>query len=158
MPNSSLANHSSAGFLVLSLAVADLSAKELQETSEIKFAFYSSAWGEITEAGLRLLAQNLTNNRIRLDSIKFIKSGVAAKQISINLGLEIPAMGFADAELAYIDLLKNDACIERTIAEKWKLVEISNHTLNPSVRNLIIEDSESFRIYQCAAISVQQTF
>ncbi|MBQ13694.1 MAG: hypothetical protein CMQ17_04765 [Gammaproteobacteria bacterium] len=33
--------------------------------------------------------------------------------------------------------------------ESWKLVEISNYTLNPSVRNLIIEDTDSFRIYQC---------
>ena len=31
----------------------------------------------------------------------------------------------------------------------WRLAEISNYTLNPSVRNLIIEDTDSFRIYQC---------
>jgi hypothetical protein len=35
------------------------------------------------------------------------------------------------------------------MADNWKLVEISNYTLNPSVRNLIIEDTNSFRIYQC---------
>ncbi|MDO8271093.1 MAG: hypothetical protein Q7U82_04120, partial [Gammaproteobacteria bacterium] len=40
-------------------------------------------------------------------------------------------------------------CISDTMAENWKLVEISNYTLNPSVRGLIIEDTDSFRIYQC---------
>ena len=31
----------------------------------------------------------------------------------------------------------------------WRLVDVSNYTLNPSVRNLIIENTDSFRIYQC---------
>ena len=31
----------------------------------------------------------------------------------------------------------------------WRLAEVSNYTLNPSVRNLIIENTDSFRIYQC---------
>ena len=35
------------------------------------------------------------------------------------------------------------------MAENWRLAEISNYTLNPSVRNLIIQDTSSFRIYQC---------
>jgi hypothetical protein len=35
------------------------------------------------------------------------------------------------------------------MASNWRLAEISNYTLNPSVRNLIIEDTDSFRIYQC---------
>ncbi|MDB9968742.1 hypothetical protein OAE08_03635, partial [Gammaproteobacteria bacterium] len=49
----------------------------------------------------------------------------------------------------YIDLLSDDECIDRTMLDNWKLVEISNYTLNPSVRNLIIENTNSFRIYQC---------
>jgi len=43
------------------------------------------------------------------------------------------------------------------MAENWKLVEVSNYTLNPSVRNLIIEDTDSFRIYQCIE-NVQTTW
>jgi len=67
----------------------------------------------------------------------------------IDIELEIPSGGYADKEFGYIDLLSGDECIDRTMQENWKLVEISNYTLNPSVRNLIIENTDSFRIYQC---------
>ncbi|GIT21748.1 MAG: hypothetical protein CM1200mP40_14300 [Gammaproteobacteria bacterium] len=58
-------------------------------------------------------------------------------------------MGYAEEEFEYIDLLRGDECIDRTLEENWRLAEVSNYTLNPSVRNLIIENTESFRIYQC---------
>lgn len=124
-------------------------AGELQEESDVKFAIYSPAWGENSVDGLRLLAHNTTDDRIRLDSITFLKEDQAGASVELELGLQIPAQGYAEMEFAYVDLLKDNECIERTLAENWRLAEISNYTLNPSVRNLIIEDTDSFRIYQC---------
>ena len=43
---------------------------EQQKETEIKFAFYSSAWGENTDDGLRLVAFNQTLAPIRLNSIE----------------------------------------------------------------------------------------
>ncbi len=122
---------------------------EQQEETEVKFAFYSSAWGENTDDGLRLVAFNQTLNPVRLNSIVLHGSDENATQVVISIDLEIPSGGYADKELGYIDLLSGDECIDRTMQENWKLVEISNYTLNPSVRNLIIENTDSFRIYQC---------
>jgi len=122
---------------------------EQQEETEIKFAFYSSAWGENTDDGLRLVAFNQTQGPIRLNSIELIGSEEATASILIDLDLEVPSGGYADKEIDYIDLISDDECIDRTMIENWKLVEISNYTLNPSVRNLIIENTDSFRIYQC---------
>ncbi len=130
-------------------AAAAAGGGELQEDSDVKFAFYSSAWGENTDDGLRLVAYNQTASRILLDSITFLKDGDSSQQVGIPLDLSVPAAGYADLELGYIDLLGANECIDRTMAENWKLVEVSNYTLNPSVRNLIIEDTDSFRIYQC---------
>lgn len=134
--------------LAVSLANSAIAA-ESSEESLIKFAFYSSAWGENTDDGLRLVAQNQTTNPIRIDSITFAKPDTEDNTVSLSIALEVPAMGYADAEFDYVDLLAGDECIERTMADNWKLVEISNYTLNPSVRNLIIENTDSFRIYQC---------
>jgi len=122
---------------------------EQQEDTEIKFAFYSSAWGENTDDGLRLVAFNQTPGSIRLNSIELHQNEEPADSIVIDIDLEVPSGGYADKEFDYIDLLSNDECIDRTMLENWKLVEISNYTLNPSVRNLIIENTDSFRIYQC---------
>ena len=124
-------------------------AAEQQEETDIKFAFYSSAWGENTDDGLRLVAFNQTQGTIRLNSIKLLGGDEQTESILIDLDLIVPSGGYADKDLAYIDLLSNDECIDRTMIENWKLVEISNYTLNPSVRNLIIENTDSFRIYQC---------
>ncbi len=125
-------------------------AAELQEETEVKFAIFSSAWGENTDDGLRVVAYNQTQGPIRLNTILFLKEeSEDSEQVAINLNLEIPSLAYADVEFPYIDLLQGNECIERTMAESWKLVEISNYTLNPSVRNLIIEDTDSFRIYQC---------
>ena len=125
------------------------SAAEQQEDTAIKFAFYSSAWGENTDDGLRIVAFNQTESPIRLNSIELHGSEDEISPITVDLGLEVPPGGYADKEIAYIDLLSDDECIDRTMQESWKLVEISNYTLNPSVRNLIIENTDSFRIYQC---------
>lgn len=126
-----------------------MAAAEQQEETEIKFAFYSSAWGENTDDGLRVVAHNQTDTPIRLNTIELHGNEERTESILIDLGLEVPSGGYADMEIDYIDLLSNDACIDRTMLENWKLVEISNYTLNPSVRNLIIENTDSFRIYQC---------
>ncbi|MBL4581161.1 MAG: hypothetical protein JKY29_05025 [Gammaproteobacteria bacterium] len=137
-------------FMFLGATALPLSvAAEQQEDSEIKFAFYSSAWGENTDDGLRLVAFNQAPTRVRLNSIELHGSEEATGSILIDIDLEIPSEGYADKEIDYIDLLSGDECIDRTLRENWKLVEISNYTLNPSVRNLIIENTNSFRIYQC---------
>ena len=125
-------------------------AAELQEETEVKFAIFSSAWGENTDDGLRVVAYNQTQGHIRLNTILFLKAeSEGSEQVAVNLNLEVPSLAYADVEFPYIDLLQGNECIGRTMAESWKLVEISNYTLNPSVRNLIIEDTDSFRIYQC---------
>lgn len=122
---------------------------EQQEETEVKFAFYSSAWGENTDDGLRLVAFNQTTSPIKLNSIELHGTSEQAESIHIGIDLEVPTGGYADKDIDYIDLLSGDECIDRTLQENWKLVEVSNYTLNPSVRNLIIEDTDSFRIYQC---------
>ncbi len=126
-----------------------LLAAELEQESDIKFAIYSRAWGENTADGLRVVVNNQTASRIALHSITFLKDGEAESQRTLNLDLEIAANAYAETDLPYQDLLQFDECVERTMAENWKLAEISNYTLNPSVRGLIIEDTDSFRIYQC---------
>lgn len=126
-----------------------LIAAELEQESEIKFAIYSRAWGENTEDGLRVVANNQTLNPVTLHSVTFLKNGQAAQQHTLTLELEVPANAYAETDLPYQDLLQADECVSRTMADNWKLAEISNYTLNPSVRGLIIQDTDSFRIYQC---------
>ncbi|HAG71009.1 MAG TPA: hypothetical protein DCL66_02290 [Gammaproteobacteria bacterium] len=140
----------SLGTTLIAFSLASITAAaELQDESEIKFAFYSSAWGENTDDGLRLVAHNQTEGPIRIDAITFSKASDDIEPIVLQMALEVPAAGYADAEFKYIDLLTGDECIERTMDGDWRLVEVSNYTLNPSVRNLIIENTNSFRIYQC---------
>lgn len=124
-------------------------AAETEQESEIKFAIYSRAWGENTEDGLRIVANNQTMEPILLHSITFLKDGDDASQKTLSLRLEIAPGAYAETDLPYQDLLQSDECVSRTMEENWKLAEISNYTLNPSVRGLIIEDTDSFRIYQC---------
>ena len=124
-------------------------AAELQEITDIKFAFSSSQWGAPTNDGMRLIALNQTEEELRLDSIEFLKDEQGADAVPIVINLYIPPMGYAGEEFEYIDLLQGNGCIDRMLEENWRLAEVSNYTLNPSVRNLIIEDTESFRIYQC---------
>lgn len=119
------------------------------EKADIKFAIYSSAWGAPTNDGMRLIVHNQTQEHLRLNFIEFLKNEQDTTAISIGVNLTIPPMGYAEQEFEYIDLLLGNECINRTLGEDWRLAEISNYTLNPSIRNLIIEDTDSFRIYQC---------
>lgn len=136
--------------LVFLLALFNIAwAADLQEESDIKFAIYSPAWGENSLDRLRLLAHNTTDESIRLDAITFLKDDKAGAAVELELALSVPAQGYAELSFDYVDLLGDNECIDRTLAENWRLAEISNYTLNPSVRNLIIEDTDSFRIYQC---------
>lgn len=146
-------------YLVIALLVATtLQAAEKLEPADIKFALYSSGWGENTDDGLRLVVNNRTEKSVRLNAIEFLSSSEDYDPVRITFDLNVPASAYAETEIDYIDLLGGDECIERTIAENWKLVEISNYTLNPSVRNLIIEDTASFRIYQCVkSVRIQWT-
>ena len=93
---------------------------------------------------------NNSDSELILDSITFLKNKQEQELIKVEVQTKIPPLGYAEKEFGYVDLLKGNDCIHRTLAENWKLVEVSNYTLNPSVRNLIIEDTGSFRIYQCS--------
>jgi hypothetical protein len=138
-------------YLILSvcfLASAGFAA-ETQEESDLKFAIYSRAWGANTNDGMRLVVNNQTPQRLRLHSILFLKDGEPDSAVGMDLELDIQPGRYAETDLAYIDLLSNDDCVSRSLADNWRLAEISNYTLNPSVRGLIIEDTDSFRIYQC---------
>lgn len=117
--------------------------------SPIKFALFSAAWGENTDDGLRLVAQNLSQEAITLEKISFIDLPSENQKTDLTLSLGLRAERYAQTNLPLVDLLTGDDCVARTMADGWKLVEISNYTLNPSVRNLIIENTNSFRIYQC---------
>ena len=123
---------------------------QFTEEGDIKFAFYSSAWTANSDDGMRLILLNNTNNELTLNSITFLKEQQKSEFVEVKINTKIPPLGYAEKEFEYIDLLQGNRCIIRTLTENWKLVEVSNYTLNPSVRNLIIEDTESFRIYQCA--------
>ena len=135
--------------LVCAAALGTVALAQLEEESQIKFAFFSSAWGANTDDGMRVLVHNQSDQEIRLLSIEFLGSGNEATPVDVQLNLDVRAQRYAEIELDYIDLLSGDECVDRTLSENWKLAEISNYTLNPSVRNLIIEDTDSFRIYQC---------
>jgi hypothetical protein len=115
----------------------------------VKYAIYSTAWSESSNAGLRIVAQNQAAGSIELVSLAFQDEHDPERVEKLSLNLTIPAKGWAETQLPYIDLLFGNECIAKTMQEDWRLVEISNYTLNPSVRGLIIEDTNSFRIYQC---------
>ncbi len=123
----------------------------------VKYAIFSPAWNQSSNAGLRIVAQNLTSEPVELVSVVFHDEEDPAVQATVELNLEVPAKGWAERQLPYLDLLFGNQCIARTAEQDWRLVEISNYTLNPSVRGLIIEDTDSFRIYQCVR-AVQTTW
>lgn len=122
---------------------------EMESESDIKFAIYSRAWGANTNDGMRVVINNQTGNDVLLHSIQFLKDDDESSRVGLDLELRIPAGAYAETDLDYVNLLQDDECVSRTLSENWKLAEISNYTLNPSVRGLIIEDTDSFRIYQC---------
>lgn len=115
----------------------------------VKFAFYSASWQVNTQDLLRVVAFNPLDTAVRIESIDFVDIDVAGGSLELSLDLDVPAGGYAELEMEYVDLLGQGECVSDTLAGNWRLVEISNYTLNPSVRNLIIENTESFRIYQC---------
>ena len=136
-------------YLLILFAAPAFSA-ELGDKGELKFAFYSAAWGENTDDGLRLVVSNQSSVGVVLEEVRFLKKPEAADDdILLRVGLTVPAGRYAEAEFRYTDLLSDNECIQRTMDSNWRLVEVSNYTLNPSVRNLIIENTDSFRIYQC---------
>ena len=148
--------HKTQAYILIALILAPtmgLSDPQSESTSEqsskIKFALFSAAWGENTSDNLRIVAFNQSLSAIELKSIDFIDLPEETRKITIFFDLEIPSAKYAETEIALPDLLSGDTCVNRSIEQNWKLVEISNYTLNPSVRNLIIEDTDSFRIYQC---------
>ena len=136
--------------LLLIILAAPAFSVDLGEESELKFAFYSAAWGENTDDGLRLVVSNQSSVGVVLEEVRFLKTPeFSDDDILLKVGLAVPAGRYAEAEFRYTDLLSNNECIQRTMDGNWRLAEVSNYTLNPSVRNLIIENTDSFRIYQC---------
>lgn len=137
--------------IIATLLASTANPAQFPEESVIKFAFFSSAWAANSDDGMKLILANNTKNELKLNSITFLKKDQQdSERIKVEINTKIPPFGYAGKEFEYVDLLRENECIDRTLAENWKLVEVSNYTLNPSVRNLIIEDIESFRIYQCA--------
>ena len=115
----------------------------------VKYAIYSPAWHLSTNAGLRIVAQNHSDEAIELKKVVFTDESGEEPPSELLLNLTVPAHGWAETQVDYQELLAGNDCVERTMEDDWKLVEISNYTLNPSVRGLIIENTRSFRIYQC---------
>jgi hypothetical protein len=115
----------------------------------VKYAIYSAAWYMNSNAGLQIIAHNEGDTAYKLKKVVFADESGTMSNTEIELDLDIPAHGWADTQLDYIDLLSGNDCVSNTMDDDWKLVEISNYTLNPSVRGLIIEDTRSFRIFQC---------
>jgi hypothetical protein len=134
---------------VLATAPFAVIAQPRDATESIKFALFSAAWGENTDDGVRVVAQNQTEQAVTLERIRFLNLPEEGSHVDLALTLDLDSGKYAQTNLPPIDLLSGDDCVTRTMADNWKLVEISNYTLNPSVRNLIIEDTNSFRIYQC---------
>jgi hypothetical protein len=134
---------------VIATAPFAVIAQPSDATESIKFALFSAAWGENTDDGVRVVAQNQTEQAVTLERIRFLNLPEEGSHVDLALALDLDSGKYAQTNLPPIDLLSGDDCVTRTMADNWKLVEISNYTLNPSVRNLIIEDTNSFRIYQC---------
>lgn len=149
------------GLLASTLSVAllssTLSAQSIdplaaaQESFEnpIKYAIYSAAWHVSSNAGLRVVAQNQSDEAVRLQKIVFRDEVGDQADTELQLDLLVPPQAWAEVQLPYQDLLSGNDCVNNTMEDDWRLVEISNYTLNPSVRGLIIENTRSFRIYQC---------
>ncbi len=114
---------------------------------DVRFAIYSGVWSGRSDAGLRIVARNSGTRSLQLESLTLAQG--SGGQPVMHLALAVPAAGWAEAETAYVDLLSDDQCVTDSLSDEWKLMEISNYPLHPSVRGLIIEDSQSFRIFQC---------
>jgi hypothetical protein len=118
-----------------------------QPVPDVRFAIYSGVWSGLSDAGLRIVARNASTKSLQLESLSLAPgSGIRP---AVSVALAIPAQGWAEVETAYVDLLSDDSCVAESLRDDWKLMEVSNYPLHPSVRGLIIEDSQSFRIFQC---------
>ncbi|MEX0740190.1 MAG: hypothetical protein WD071_12685 [Pseudohongiella sp.] len=126
-----------------------LAAAQESFESPVKYAIYSAAWHLNSNAGIRVVAQNQSDAAVTLEKIVFRDESGGQADAELQLDMVVPAHAWAEVELPYQDLLSGNDCVDRTMEDDWKLVEISNYTLNPSVRGLIIENTRSFRIYQC---------
>lgn len=115
----------------------------------VKYAIYSTAWAVNSNDGLRIVAHNRGDRDVILRSVIFRDNAHRSDDIELEIDLAVPARGWAETETAYIELMTGNDCVEQTLQEDWRIKEISNYTLNPSVRGLIIEDTRSFRIFQC---------
>lgn len=127
-----------------SVAGADVST---EAAPDVRFAIFSSLWSGRSDAGLRIVARNVGTRALQLDTLTLAQA--AGGQPELKLMLDVPAGGWAEVETTYVDLVSDDPCVADSLRDEWKLMEISNYPLHPSVRGLIIEDSQSFRIFQC---------
>lgn len=118
------------------------------EDHPVKYAISSTAWSLNSNDGLRIVVHNRGDEDVTLRSVVFRTPG-SGDDTKLDIDLEVPAGAWAETEKPYLDLLSGNNCVEETLQEDWRLKEISNYTLNPSVRGLIIEDTRSFRIFQC---------
>lgn len=118
------------------------------EEHPVKYAISSTAWSVNSNDGLRIVAHNRGDEDVTLRSVVFRTPG-NGDDTKMDIDLEVPAGAWAETEKPYLDLLSGNNCVDETLQEDWRLKEVSNYTLNPSVRGLIIEDTRSFRIFQC---------
>lgn len=114
----------------------------------VKYAIYSTAWNVDSNAGLRVVAHNRGDEHVTLRALTFAHEQ-REEGVYLELDLDVPAGAWAERETPYVELLTGNECVRDTLREDWRLKEISNYTLNPSVRGLIIEDTRTFRIFQC---------
>lgn len=138
------------GFIVAQPAVPPdpLSRGTSSGEHPVKYAIYSPAWSVRSNDGLRVTAHNQGDETVTLESLTF-RNNLGGSDVHLKLDLEVPAGRWAETKRPYHDLLSGNSCVRDTRQENWRLMEISNYTLNPSVRGLIIEDTDSFRIFQC---------
>lgn len=124
----------------------------------IKFSLTSDSWGGNVNTGIRLFANNVSQRLLHLNSV-FMAGDEAETRLQpeeddymLTLDVDVRAGKWAEVMLDFIDLSFGTDCIEEALhgeGSQWKLVEISNYALNPSVRSRIIEDTNSFRIFSC---------
>lgn len=115
----------------------------------VKYAIYSTAWHVSSNAGLRIMAHNQSDETVLLESVVFRDETGNSSDVELSLDMTIAPNGWSELQLPYQNLLTGNDCVDRTLQDDWRLVEISNYTLNPSIRGLIIENTRQFRIYQC---------
>lgn len=129
-----------------------------EDSSPIKFALTSDAWGENVNTGIRVFANNTSAEELVLRSVVMLGEEGEARlnpdmdDYDLQLDLPIRAGGWAETLLDFVDMSYGSDCVEDAMhdeSSQWKLVEISNYSLNPSVRSRIIENTDSFRIFSC---------